>query len=99
MTMEYRSSEKIDVTLTLRPAATSARTAATPDAVAGTATSRLGRSMRWYSRRAAATAPRVRLTIAGAISTETKPSPPWEVMCTGRRTAQAAWTSVATSSR
>ncbi len=63
----------------LRPSAIICRMAGTHSGVAGILTSRLGRSMRACSERAAAMVPSVSWASDGATSTETKPSPPVEL--------------------
>src|SRR5680860_1398184 len=91
--------EEIDVALMLRPAETAACTVRTPKGVAGIATNRLGRSIRWCRLRTAAMAWCGRLARAGARWMDTNPSMACDISYVRRRMAHAAWTSMAATSQ
>ena len=79
------------------PSAMRRRIAGSPSIVAGTFTSRLGRSIRFTHSRASATVPSVSWASVGVTSTDTNPSRPSVLSYTPRRASQARWMSLAIS--
>jgi hypothetical protein len=79
----------MSVTLIEIPSPIRRLTAGIPSAVAGTLTSRLGRSIRFTHSRASATVASVSRASSGSTSTDTNPSAPSDASHTGRSTSQA----------
>jgi hypothetical protein len=99
MTSTYRLSEKMSVTLILRPSAVIALIAGMPSAVAGIFTMRLRRATRSCKPRAAASVACVSCASSGATSIETNPSAPLLRSKTCPNTEHASSTSAMTSSQ
>jgi hypothetical protein len=99
MTSRWRATEKISVTLTLMPSASTRVIAGRPSGVAGILIIRLGRSTVFHRSTASVTVASVSWALPGSTSSETRPSLPPVDCHTLRNTSQARRTSSVVSSR